>query len=410
METLSDYILWGKNKSGLNAQQEGDVTLKEWAASKVESIDGLIENPGFQEQRFQKLGGTHYKTARVVFNRDEVLKKAPQNLKQIFEDLFAQIDYMELVINYYDLQNGKRKTPPREALLKRFSEEKQQKCMKKAAELTQRQYLKMRHHLVELRTEQYTYRDCVSSTILPHTDIYPIEPEEPFRFDADMEILPFGLHDGSPWAAKVFQMAPEPLSFTEEDLKKVSDKIWKQTEHKQSFSFENPDHLLALYKSYKDIKFEADQDPDQIYGAAASLLRTLQFYEENAKLNDLQREILHMKIDQVPNLDISLYINKKYGTTYNDNYISTIFRKKILSTIAEAASYHKMIMDNIFYPENFKRCKDCGRMLLRSPEFFMRQHKAPDGFSPRCKGCQKIKREKEKNKYEIRYVANRADL
>jgi hypothetical protein len=52
METLSDYVLWGKNKSGLNAQQEGDVTLKEWAASKVESIDGLIENPGFQEQRF----------------------------------------------------------------------------------------------------------------------------------------------------------------------------------------------------------------------------------------------------------------------------------------------------------------------------------------------------------------------
>jgi len=49
METLSDYVLWGKNKSGLNAQQEGDVTLKEWAASKVESIDGLIENPGFQE-------------------------------------------------------------------------------------------------------------------------------------------------------------------------------------------------------------------------------------------------------------------------------------------------------------------------------------------------------------------------
>jgi hypothetical protein len=81
METLSDYVLWGKNKSGLNAQQEGDVTLKEWAASKVESIDGLIENPGFQEQRFQKLGGTHYKTARVVFDRDEVLKKAPQNLK-----------------------------------------------------------------------------------------------------------------------------------------------------------------------------------------------------------------------------------------------------------------------------------------------------------------------------------------
>jgi hypothetical protein len=103
--------------------------------------------------------------------------------------------------------------------------------MKKAAELTQRQYLKMRHHLVELRTEQYTYRDSVCNTILPHTDIYPIEPEEPFRFDADMGILPFGLHDGSQWAEKVFQIAPEPLSFTEEDLKKVSNQIWKKPEY-----------------------------------------------------------------------------------------------------------------------------------------------------------------------------------
>ena len=117
--------------------------------------------------------------------------------------------------------------------------------------------------------------------------MYPIEVEEPFRFDADMEILPFGLHDGSQWANKVFQMAPEPLSFTEEDLKKISNQIWKKPEHQQSFSFENPEHLLALYKSYKDIKFEADQDPEQIYCAAASLLRTLHFYEENAKLNDL---------------------------------------------------------------------------------------------------------------------------
>ena len=46
-ETLSDYLLWGKNKDGLNAQQEGDVSIKEWNASKVDSIDGLMEMPGF---------------------------------------------------------------------------------------------------------------------------------------------------------------------------------------------------------------------------------------------------------------------------------------------------------------------------------------------------------------------------
>jgi len=67
-------------------------------------------------------------------------------------------------------------------------------------------------------------------------------------------------------------------------------------------------------------------------------------------------------------------------------------------------------MENIFYPENFKKCKDCGKLYLRAPEFFMRQHKTPDGFSPRCKSCQRIKREKEKIKYEIKYVVSRSDL
>ena len=47
-ETLSDYVLWGKNPDGQNAQQEGIITLKEWAPnSNIESLEGLLEIPGF---------------------------------------------------------------------------------------------------------------------------------------------------------------------------------------------------------------------------------------------------------------------------------------------------------------------------------------------------------------------------
>ena len=126
-ETLSDYVLWGKNQNGLNAQQEGTVTLKEWASSKIESIEGLLENPGFQESKFQSLGQTHYRTKRTVFNREETLQKAPPHLKSIFNDLFTQIDYVELVINYYDILHDKRKTPPRASLLSKFNDEKLKK-------------------------------------------------------------------------------------------------------------------------------------------------------------------------------------------------------------------------------------------------------------------------------------------
>ena len=48
LETLSDYLLWGKNEKGLNSQQDGNITLKEWAPSQnIESLEGLMEIPGF---------------------------------------------------------------------------------------------------------------------------------------------------------------------------------------------------------------------------------------------------------------------------------------------------------------------------------------------------------------------------
>ena len=89
-ETLSDYILWGKNpQTGLNAQQEGIITLKEWAPnSNIESLESLMEIPGFQETRFQRIGGTHYRTKRYVFNREETLKKSTPEMRPIFEELF----------------------------------------------------------------------------------------------------------------------------------------------------------------------------------------------------------------------------------------------------------------------------------------------------------------------------------
>ena len=87
-ETLSDYVLWGKNPNGLNAQQEGDVTLKEWASTKIDSIDSLMEIPGFQESKLHKLGGARYKTPKVVFNRKEALEKAPPHIKTILNELY----------------------------------------------------------------------------------------------------------------------------------------------------------------------------------------------------------------------------------------------------------------------------------------------------------------------------------
>ena len=69
LETLSNYLLWGKNEAGQNPQQEKLIELKKWAPTQTDSIEGLLEIPGFQESAFRTLKEPQQKVQRVVFNR-----------------------------------------------------------------------------------------------------------------------------------------------------------------------------------------------------------------------------------------------------------------------------------------------------------------------------------------------------
>jgi hypothetical protein len=137
---------------------------------------------------------------------------------------------------------------------------------------------------------------------------------------------------------------------------------------------------------------DAEKEAD-ISSNLSALLRTLHFYIDHADLNDIQKEILMMKLNKKKNVDIAWDINHKYGKTYTPNYISTIFRQRIIPRINDAAVMHKEIISNIFFPENFKCCSTCGELKLRCPENFTRKSRANDGFSSRCKVCEKKARQ-----------------
>jgi uncharacterized protein with PIN domain len=123
-----------------------------------------------------------------------------------------------------------------------------------------------------------------------------------------------------------------------------------------------------------------------------NLLDTLNFYVERAELSELQQEILDLKMRKVKNEDIAIQINKKYGKTYTPNYISTIFRQRIIPKINEAAAFHEKIVSNLFFEEEFKTCPGCGKTLLKCPENFTRKSRAKDGYTSRCKKCEKLAR------------------
>ena len=78
-----------------------------------------------------------------------------------------------------------------------------------------------------------------------------------------------------------------------------------------------------------------------------------------------------MKINKQKNQDIADIINKKYGKSYTANYISTIFRQKIIPRINETAQFHAFIIENMCFEENFKKCNGCGKILLVDADLYI---------------------------------------
>ena len=402
LETMGNYVLWGKDPvTGLNAKQTGEVDIdtkhSTWDKTEVESLDGLMEQPTFNEATLQPLDSVPIKQKREVFSRKDALAKCPDYLRQTLLDLFAQIDELDLLINYYELAHGQRKNPPREQLLAKFTEEQQQEFQQTITSWNQFKYLKMRHRLVELRREQYTLRDSFVTKILSQECGGPIVVMTDPDIDCEIEVLPLGTYNNTPVGGMIFgkQETLVPGYHSEENLKKIMELYWKKTKYaagpNQHFiDFRDPEHVYQIFHQFFELEDAADVA--EFGSGLPFLMRTLEFYVERADLTDLQKEILEMKLKKVRNVDIAFEVNKKWGKSYTPNYISTIFRQRIIPKINEAAAYHEQVVSNLPFEEEFKTCTGCGRTLLRNADNFTRKARSKDGLTSRCKVCEKSAR------------------
>lgn len=407
LETMGNYVLWGKDrKTGLNAKQAGLVPLssrsKDWDNdAKCESLDALMESPAFNEASLETLDAPQIKTKREVFSREDALKKCPDFLKEAFLTLFAAIDELDLKINYYEIQHGRRIKEPREELLHKFSDVQKAEFQECVTHWNQFMYLKQRHQLIEMRRQQYTLKDSYSTQLLPSMTPYVNEPIEPADFDAEIEVLPLGTFNKSYAANLIFKEWDKlnPSSYSDEALKIVSDFYWKKHNYQPTgqqlfIDFRNLEHVYQIFQAFYEL--DNTKGEDRIENHTVYLLKALEYYVKAADLNDIQRDILNMKLKKVKNTDIAITINKQYQKSYTPNYISTIFRQRIIPKINEAAEYHAKIISNLFFPEEFKTCTCCGRTLLKDTENFTRKTRSKDGYTTRCKKCEKIVRNKEK--------------
>lgn len=404
LETIANYILWGKERStNRNIVQDGSIQIATRAglwdanAAKVESLDNLLTQPGFTEQQILSTEAPKYKYPKETFSRSTARRTASPEALAILEQLWKEIDSLELELNYYDLMHGKRLKPPREELLSLFDESTQQSLKESAAHLNQFQYLKKRHLLVELRREQYTIKDLYRPIKSLHSAPSTQLSQSISTIETDYPVAPIGLIGGLSIQERLFpkDRYPIPSDFTQEELKSILQFYWARAIQENTYDFRNPEHVGKTFEQFQQLDSERNDD---ILSNSNNFLNTLQFYIARADLSDIQREILDFKLRKVSNPDIAQYINKKYNKSYTINYISTIFRQKIIPQICAAAQIHAEIIENLTFPENFKKCKTCGRILLISPINFVKKSRSPDGYSTQCKICDREARLKSKDK------------
>ena len=409
LETMGNYLLWGKDPvTGLNAKQEKicDIATKykTWDNDVVESLEGLMEQPTFNEASLQPIAETPpLLVKREVFSRKEALARCPDYLRETFMELFRNIDELELAINYYDLAHNKRKNPPRDTLLIKFTDEEKEELREQASKWTQYTYLRNRHKLVELRREQYTLRDSYAPVLLVGGNRMITEPIAPPQFDAEIEVLPLGTYNNTLTAAALFRPWDEltPFTTTKEQQKLISDRLWEKEKYtptgQQKFiDFRELEHVYQLLQALSELEgAAAGADAESNLPA---LVRTLVFYKDQADLTEVQKEILDMKLNKEKNIDIADKINKKWGKSYTANYISTIFRQRIIPRINDAAEYHVKLASNVFFEEEFKACTCCKKVFLLDACNFTKKARSKDGFTTRCKKCEKESRNKNKEK------------
>jgi len=398
LDMMAKYILWGENAEGKNGRQEGlelETASKTWDTKNLESLDALVESPTFNESSIRGPSNPPSKIPREVFSRSRTRQTAPPYILKVFEGLWRKIDETELLISQYELQKGKRTAPIRPELLNRFSAEELASLMARADSLQPFALLKLKHQLVDLRREQYTIRDSYAPVLLSQPTPQFNAPAS-LTFDTEIPVFPMGIFNRSALYSKIFRQDrfPEPADFTDEDLARLSKILWSQKSAEFYFDFQNIDHLYALFgilEELEDAALDTSSDSN-----LSDFLETLYCYWKLADLDPIMEDILRQKILHKTNQQIADFINEKYKKHYKPNYISTLYCKKCLGAIAETATFHREVLENIFFPENFKKCKDCGRVYLLGERNFVRRQRSNDGFSPRCKKCEKIVRNRSK--------------
>lgn len=364
LETVSNYILYGKDEDGTSCVDRKEVQIKtkfnSYNKEKFCSLDEMMESPTFDEAILQK-NRTIYKKVKPSIDKERA-KDIP-GMVELWEEIDKLADILEQNQGKKEFQEG---TP----------------------KLGQKEIYYLNHHLIQLRTQQYYLWDSQFPSMMTSKNKAEFFTN-PVDQQVNYPIYPRGVMRGE---NDINFKAPRQDKFKHHSIVMEEEIQDREEKGKPFFSFIKAEHVYQLILHYEEIKFYCESQPDSLLN---NLLWTLDFYIEKAGLNEQQKLIIGDKKRRLTNKEISQHLQEELGIYHQENYISTIWNK-IIKLICDAAelNFDEYLCKD--YDKAWKKCNCCGEELLRDPRNFVRKAIASDGLTNRCKKCDQALRQKNK--------------
>lgn len=378
LEQMASYILYGKDENGQNSIQRNETTDKnkryksyKTKDDKVESLEEIMEVPGFDEQQIRSAYKREaYTVPKPCIRHPKYDKKTGEMIDPGDSDVPGMIEQWEIIDRWqHMLDVAQGKTPPKEG----------DSIITEPYRIYQ-----LKHNLIDIRKHQYYLKDSFK----PEIHFQGLDHPKPQFYDWSGDAFYWLPKDK--WQERVDHSYTSRISrnLSDYETRGEGDNLevkWVVCEH--NFDWENPRHVRALINHYHTL-YEAMRDKLNTYGR--TLLWDLERYTELCNFSELRLFLLELRKAGMAYEDILEELRAKYAMEYSPNYLVSIVSTEIPNKIARMA--RKLRIENEAPIEDRKKCIHCGRLLPKDPLFFSRNNAHKDGLSNTCKDCDRESR------------------
>ena len=378
LEQMASYILYGKDEEGNNSIQrketiDKDKRYKSYKTKddKVQSLDEMMEVPGFDEQQLKSAyKRDSYTVPKPCIRKPKYDKQTGEMVDPGDSDVPGMWEQWEIIDRWQrmlDIAQGK--IPPNEG----------DTIVSDPYRIYQ-----LKHNLIDIRKHQYYLKDSAKPTL----HFQNLDHPKPQFYDWSGDSfywIPY-----NEWRQRVDHSYTTRISRNIEDYETrgegdTLEVKWVVCEH--TFDWENPKHIRALLNHYYTL-YEALRDKLNTYGR--TLLWDLDRYCELCEFSELRMFLINLRKQGMAYEDILDEMRAKYAMEYSPNYLVSIVNTEVPNKIAKLAKMLRLEQETPM--EKRKKCIHCGRMIPADPLFFSRNNAHKDGLSNTCKDCDRESR------------------